>query len=564
MMNINDYCQLGKSKLNSFQHGVLEECLKKERGGISLALGSGKTLLSIVLSLIQINELNSTTILIVVSKTLIQSWVHEIKKFFGSSLKYTVLHQEYTKLDDFILKENELNLVITTIDVLNKAFKNNGIKEKFLHYTIVNQGRFNEHSIISYNNPIKPYNNASKGLGLLHSIQWGCLIVDEVQKYTKITSNRCRAIGSLCSHHKWVLSGTMFNEPSTERILGYHIIIDDYTFPRTLPDAELYIKRQFKGFMPTIVHRGTNPSFKEPKVNKIIVENNMTKEEAIIFLSMKQIINEVQKKIRLFKLAKETGLQRKFSTYLLSMIIYLRQSLVCPIIPIANVSLDMTDFKSKSELSNMFIDNIKELGVNDWLDNEESAKSSRIKKGLEIIDKHPHEHITVFFSFRMCLDLFMSFCQSERKVLTITGSMNSEKRSQVLKDFSIPNKNGLGNILLLTYEIGSEGLNIQCSNTVLLMDFEWSHGKSKQAIGRVLRYGQIADEVNVYLFTSNTAIERGIFEKQDMKLTIINELLHGSKKSAIRPLKVQDILKLILMNENIEVLNKIHSTKLLI
>lgn len=561
MMNLNECCEIGKSKLNSFQNEVMDECLVKKSGGISLALGSGKTIVSIVLALVQVKELEHKSVIIVVSKTLIHNWTNEIQKFFGSSLNYLVLHQEYTKLEEFIYKEDELNLVITTIDVLTKAFKVNGILEKFLQYNIVNEGRFNQHTVISYKKPLKPYTDHTKGLGVLYSIKWGCLIVDEVQKYTKISSNRCRSLGSLCSVNRWVLSGTMFNEPSIERILGYHIIIDNSEFPRTLPEADKYIKNpRFKGFMPTIVHRGTNPSFKEPKVNRVIVETTMTEEEAIMFLSMKKIICEIQKKVRTFKSIGDTSSQRRFSTYLLAMIIYLRQSLVCPIIPIANVSLDITDFKSKSELSKIFLDHIKSLDIDDWLNSEESAKSSRIQKGLEIIDNHPHDNLLVFFSFRTCLDLFMSFCTSDRKVLTITGNMNSEKRNKVLTDFKTSNENGLGNILLLTYEIGSEGLNIQSSNTILLMDFEWSHGKSKQAIGRVLRYGQTSDVVNVYLFTSNTAIEKGIFEKQDMKLSIIKDLLHGSTNKSVKSLKVQDILKLIEMDDNIKVLDKIHSS----
>ena len=559
-MSLLELSEIGLSKLNSFQKNVLDECLSKESGGISLALGSGKTLLSIVLSILQVKKSGHNSILVIVSKTLIENWVNEIKKFFGDSLKYIILHQEYTKLNDFELVKDRLNFVIITPETLTKSFKDNGIKEKFLKYQIINEGRFNEHVVIKYNKPTRPYNNVDKGLGLLYSVAWGCIIVDEVQKYTNITSDRCRAIGSLCSLYRWVLSGTMFNEPKTERILGYHVIIDDFNFPRTLPDADKYIKNpSFKGFMPTIVHRSSNPSFKEPKVNRIIVENVMTYEESKVFLSMKEIISEIQKKVNTFKIRGDTELQRKFSTYLLAMITYLRQSLVCPLIPISNVALDMIDFKNKSELSNMLMDHINKLELSEWLNDEQSSKSTRIQKGLDIIDKHSTENITIFFSYRMCLDLFMSFIPSERKVFTISGNMNSEKRNEVLKEFEKKNENGFGNILLLTYEIGSEGLNIQCSNTVLLMDFQWSHGKSKQAIGRVLRYGQKATEVNVYLFTSNTAIERGIFDKQDVKLTIINELLYGAQKSKVTSMKIKDILQLIMMEDNVRVLNKIHS-----
>jgi superfamily II DNA or RNA helicase len=132
-MSLLELSEIGLSKLNSFQKNVLDECLSKESGGISLALGSGKTLLSIVLSILQVKKSGHNSILVIVSKTLIENWVNEIKKFFGDSLKYIILHQEYTKLNDFELVKDRLNFVIITPETLTKSFKDNGIKEKFLN-----------------------------------------------------------------------------------------------------------------------------------------------------------------------------------------------------------------------------------------------------------------------------------------------------------------------------------------------------------------------------------------------------------------------------------------------
>jgi SNF2 family DNA or RNA helicase len=78
-------------------------------------------------------------------------------------------------------------------------------------------------------------------------------------------------------------------------------------------------------------------------------------------------------------------------------------------------------------------------------------------------------------------------------------------------------------ILLLTYQVGANGLNLQCSNTVLLLDFWWNTGKINQAIARVLRYGQEAKKINIYYFTSNTGIEKILFDKQQAKLIVAKE-----------------------------------------
>jgi SNF2 family DNA or RNA helicase len=140
--------------------------------------------------------------------------------------------------------------------------------------------------------------------------------------------------------------------------------------------------------------------------------------------------------------------------------------------------------------------------------------------------------------------------------------MTAKKRSIILEDFDKKNVNGLGNILLLTYEIGGEGLNLQkISNTVLLLDFVWSDGKVSQAIARVLRYGQTSDEVNIYHFISNTAIEKVIFEKHKIKLQIINELESGNSNIKINKINVNEIIKIIEKDDNIKAVNEIIKNK---
>lgn len=558
MMIDNKLFCIGKSKLNSFQVDVLNECVEKKNGGLSLALGSGKTLISVVLALYLVKE--KRPILVVVSKTLIESWINEIHKFFDKQLKYIVFHKEYIKDINTFDLNSDINLVITTPEVLAKSYKDENIKEKFIVSDIINEGMFNEHRITRYKFPSSPFAKKNRGYGLVHSVIWGCLIVDEVQKYTQIKSAKCQSIGSISSDFRWVLSGTMFNEPAPERILGYYIILNDPYFPRTLPATIKFLKSPFfKGFRETLVMRKTNPSFKEPKINKQIISHDMTTEEQTIYLSMKNIIKIISNKIRTSKIDGNVSQQRKFSSYLLAMITYLRQSIVCSLLPISNVVLDMMDYQNKSELSQIINDNIEKLNLNEWMNSANAAKSSRITKGLEIVNNHEKENIVIFFSFRTCLKLFHSFLEKNRLVYTITGSMNSSKRMSVLDEFKKTNENGLGNILLLTYDIGSEGLNIQCSNTVLLMDFQWNHGKSQQAIGRILRYGQTATDVNIYLFTSNTALEQGILEKQYSKLEILEDLLVGQKQTTtINKLSMKDILRMIMKDDNTNIIKKLH------
>jgi len=541
-------------KLNSFQQSVLQECLLKKNGGMSLPMGSGKTLLSIVLGLTQSPD---DPILVVVAKTLVENWKFEIAKFFGTTLPYQVLHSDYEKDMDAWKLDPSTRLVITTSDVISKVYKCKNIETKFVILDIVNQGRFNQHSIVRYRVPNTPF-AAADGQGLLFSRVWGSLIIDEIQKFTKVSSMRCRGLAAICAKHRWGLSGTMFDEPSVERLLGYHLIINSPTFPRTLPAAELHVRNSaFRGVAHTVVKRLINEAFTPPRLIEKIINHQLCDEEQKIYLSMKITIKAVSAIVKKLQLVEDVQGVRRFSSYLLAMITYLRQSIICPLIPIANVTLDMMELtdsttKGKSDLSKMLTTELDNIDIGDWLDKPSSVVSSRMKSGLSIINKHSDERLVIFTCFRSCLDIFMNQI-SNRPAMTLCSSMSTKKRAEILDTFS-KTSNG---ILFLTYDLGAEGLNLQTAHTVLLMDMWWNAGKTQQSIARVLRQGQTSATVNVYYFTSNLGIERAMFHKHKDKLDIGQEISDGPLESTVRNIKVQDIIAILENEDNERSLNEI-------
>ena len=395
--NIHELIKNGRNILSPFQTDILEECLKKESGGLSLVMGSGKTLISLILGLEQIKNSVDDTILIIVSKTLLESWVFEIKKFFKDNLKFEILHPSYNKKINLYKKNKDTCIILTTIDVVTKYYKQENISNKFITQQIINEGRFNQHIINFYNNTEIPYSNNDIGGAILYSTNWGCMIVDEVQNYTKIDTDKCKSLGSICAKNRWVLSGTMFNEPTSQRLLGYNIIIDNKKFPRTLPATELYIKSpRFHGFKDTLVSRNSNPFFIKPKVNEYIISHKLNDLEEKLYMSLKNILQIIKDRLRRYKLLQDTTNTRRFSSYLLAMIVYLRQCLVCPLIPIAGVAIDMSDFQNKSELSELLMSEINKLNIDKELNDLDCLQSTRITEIIKIINKHKNENIVLF------------------------------------------------------------------------------------------------------------------------------------------------------------------------
>ena len=204
--------------------------------------------------------------------------------------------------------------------------------------------------------------------------------------------------------------------------------------------------------------------------------------------------------------------------------------------------------KEREELSKIIMEEFMKLDLKEYLDDERNVMSSRMKNVLGVIEKINKKKVVIFTCYRTNLDLLSHFLIGDLKknVLTIEGNMNSVKRSKVLDDFNKSNEC----ILLLTFNLGCEGLNLQSADTVLLVDFDWNDTKSQQALCRVIRKGQTAKEVNVYYFLSNLAIEKAIFKRQVQKLNMVREMNNGRMKTEFTPIKVKDIINIITTDEN--------------
>lgn len=233
---------------------------------------------------------------------------------------------------------------------------------------------------------------------------------------------------------------------------------------------------------------------------------------------------------------------------------YLRQALVCPMIPITSIAINASDVKKRNELSEIIINELDRIGISGWLNDEASVKSSRIKKNIQSIDKHKNERVIVFACFKSYLDVLQHYLiKKDRPIFRMTASMSSKRRGLLIKAFE-ESSNG---VLLLTYQLGAEGLNLQFTSTIMLVDFWWNASKTQQAIGRIFRYGQISDEINVYFFTANTGIEKILFEKQKAKLDVLGELMTGKMKTKIPRLKMDKVIRLIEIADNKKLLKNV-------
>lgn len=547
-----DKClRTGVKLLREHQLSVFEECIRKKSGALGLKMGFGKTLLSIVIGLKFIEGTNKK-ILVVVSKTLILSWINEIKKFFNDDLKYIVFHKDYIKNIDTYKIEDDVKLVLVSINTTAKYYKLHNIEHQLIERVIINRGEFNQHTVLNYNNITRPCITSDSdivlGTHMLYKLHWGCLIMDEVQNYNNVMTANARSLMSIYADHRWAISGTIFDEPKVEKIFGYYLLINDQTVPRRLNEFKLFIKDdRYTGYQNTCITRDDAILFKQPKINKHIINHKLDENESNIYTLMKMIILEINKIVKKYAIMNDTPNKRKFSSYLLAMITYLRQSTISPILPVANAILDTSDISNESELSKIIVNNIKSLNIYDYIDNEENIISSRIKEILKVVEHKSDEKVIIFTNFRTNLDilLYLIFNNLNRETFTLKATQSINNRDKTLTQF----KESDNGVLLLTYNIGSEGLNLQFCKTILLTDLFWNSSKTEQAIARILRPGQMASEIFIYYFISNTAMEKTMIKKNQDKIEMLDELKNGKISTKLEKINTAEIIK-ILENED--------------
>ena len=154
----------------------------------------------------------------------------------------------------------------------------------------------------------------------------------------------------------------------------------------------------------------------------------------------------------------------------------------------------------------------------------------------------------MFSSFRTVVDLLIYFIREQqgRNVMTISATMSINTRQKTIAQFE---KSDCG-VLVIPYDIGAEGLNLQCASVVMLVDLWWNSAKTNQAIGRIYRPGQKALKVHVYLFVSDTFIEQKIIEKNTVKQAILSQLQTGSADLKIPKIDMKLIMEMIELEEN--------------
>ncbi|MFA5428287.1 MAG: helicase-related protein [Sulfurimonas sp.] len=190
---------------------------------------------------------------------------------------------------------------------------------------------------------------------------------------------------------------------------------------------------------------------------------------------------------------------------------------------------------------------------------EKDSKFIKFEEYLKEIKEQKIKQVIVFSFFKKTLNyLEVKLSELGYSVGKIHGDFSIEERYAKIKSFKKVEFD-----ILLSSEVGSEGLDMQFCNVVVNYDLPWNPMRVEQRIGRIDRIGQKFDKLHIFNLCITGSIEDRIFNRLYSKLNIFEESI-GELEPILGDLeKSLNLAQLITLSQE-EIDKKLHLQELAI
>lgn len=113
--------------------------------------------------------------------------------------------------------------------------------------------------------------------------------------------------------------------------------------------------------------------------------------------------------------------------------------------------------------------------------------------------------------------------QKGYRVAVINGQVDDETREEIRERFRLNKENSDAIDVLLSSEVGCEGLDYEFCNRLVNYDIPWNPMRIEQRIGRIDRFGQKSDKIQIYNLITPGTIEERIFFRCFERLGIFKD-----------------------------------------
>ena len=520
------------------QIDALKFMLKREsevkegiRGGmLSLKMGLGKTFVGLSHILMTSPSQSADKFkgaLVVCSKSVVNVWIADAKKFFGDNIKVLVflknklmergLTREYLKTFD---------VVITTYDTVMSIAKKHGFVERSLTRGI--EGLMTG-KIIEISHPPRSASDRSHSTGFatLFTTPWRILIADESQRFANPSTATFKCMMSLWAEKYWCFTGTPIRNSGLDlwaqlRFIGYNAVTSPVEWNKT--GMERYRKDNLSSVIMHVDYKNTTIKLPPKEERDVLV--NFTKDEKTMYLNIHTLVREA--------FIEAIDKPRSFAN-VLALFTALRQTCIAAFL-LSSLSKRTKTFRNpiiNARLKNA----IQKGGLTKWLYDQDgtsgmsSAKNETVIGILRTLPKD--DKVVIFSSWTSSLDLLgraISRSLPEFKFEHFDGGTSADERVRMLNNFSQDPKM---RCLLMTYKTGAEGLNLTEATHVICLEPWWNRAITDQAKARVWRIGQTKNVI-IYNIIVEGTIETKMLQICQDKTEIVDFFL-GTNYSAFKP-----------------------------
>lgn len=158
-------------------------------------------------------------------------------------------------------------------------------------------------------------------------------------------------------------------------------------------------------------------------------------------------------------------------------------------------------------------------------------KMAAFLKVLVEKNKRPNNKALVFSTFRHTLAyLDMHSRRAGVRVGLIHGDVPDDDRRNLRRRFALPKEDAEAIDVLLSSEVGCEGLDFQFCDLLVNYDLPWNPMRIEQRIGRIDRYGQQSQAVAIVNFVTPGTVDADIYDRCLLRIGVFQHAVGGNEE----------------------------------
>jgi superfamily II DNA or RNA helicase len=137
----------------------------------------------------------------------------------------------------------------------------------------------------------------------------------------------------------------------------------------------------------------------------------------------------------------------------------------------------------------------------------------------------------VFTTFRHTIAYLAQHAQETGlRIGVVHGSVSDEDRADLRRRFSLTKEKADAIDVLLSSEVGCEGLDFQFCDLLINYDLPWNPMRIEQRIGRIDRYGQRSETVAIVNFVTPDTVDADIYERCLWRIGVFQHAVGGNEE----------------------------------